>query len=146
MSAATTSAVLGRRTCAVLAAGSAGLHGFMAAHAGTLAAAVLIVAMACACLYCAWELWSHGTLRSWCVVAVMNLGMVAAHMSLPQHDHGGLGHVAAGPSSTLMTVATTVAVVEAVVAAAVMWRRTRGIEGRLVLERSDQPSLPRGAW
>src|ERR1700712_3754802 len=106
------SAVFGRRACAVLAATSAMLHGAMVGDAGNAVLAVLIVGMAVACLYCAKELWAGGSPRVWCVVAVMNLAMVAVHWSMPEHHHGQavtIGPVASAPMttmSTLMVVAT----------------------------------------
>lgn len=117
-----TSAVLGRRTCAVVAAGSAALHATMIGHARTPVVAVLIVAMAAACLMCAYELWRGCGLRTWCVVAVMNLAMIAVHWSMPTHHHG-----AAAPEQVngLMTVATTVSLIEACVATAVLYVLTR---------------------
>ena len=107
MSAAHTSAVLGRRVCALVAASSAVLHGLMIGDAGHAVVSVLIGAMAVACLYCARELWTAGSPRVWCIVAVMNLGMVAVHWSMPGHHHGQAVAVGeAAPMSTLMVVAT----------------------------------------
>ena len=126
-----TTSTLGRRACALLAACSAVLHAVMVDDAGHATAAVLIVAMAMACLYCARELWMAGTPRVWCIVAVMNLSMVAVHWSLPGHHHGpvaigagALSSPVSGSMSTLMTVATTLSVAEAVVASAVLWVQT----------------------
>lgn len=126
MSATSTSAVIGRRTCAVLAASSAVLHGLMIGDAGHAALAVLILAMAVICLYCARELWTAGSPRVWCVVAVMNLCMVAVHWSMPGHHHGQAVQVGEpSPMSTLMVVATSISIVEAVIATAVLWFQTR---------------------
>jgi small-conductance mechanosensitive channel len=108
----------------VLAASSAVLHGLMIGEAGHAVVAVLIVAMAAACLYCARELWSAGSPRVWCIVAVMNLGMVAVHWSMPGHHHGQAVTAAgaqAGDSSTLMVLATSLSLVEAVIATVVLW-------------------------
>ena len=119
-------AIVGRRACAAVAALSAVLHGTMVGHAGSPVVAVLIVAMAVACLYCARELWTAGTPRAWCIVAVMNLAMVAAHLSMPAHHHGQAAVVGEpSPMSTLMAVATSVSVIEAAVATAVLWVQTR---------------------
>lgn len=127
MSVARTPAVLGRRGCALIAVGSATLHGLMVGHAGSVALAVLVLGMVAACLFCAYELWTSGSLRAWCIVAVMNLGMVAVHWSAPGHHHGvAVPTAAAMPASTLMTVATTLSVVEAAVATAVLLVRSRG--------------------
>jgi hypothetical protein len=120
------SAVLGRRACAVLAGTSAVLHGLMVGDAGNPVIAVLIVGMAAACLYCAKELWTAGSPRVWCIVAVMNLGMVAVHWSMPGHHHGQAVTVAPSTSmSTLMVVAIVISIVEAVIATVVLWAQTR---------------------
>ncbi|MCW2516325.1 MAG: hypothetical protein JWR11_5367 [Mycobacterium sp.] len=126
MSTSSRSAVLGRRACAVLAATSAVLHGLMIGDAGHPLVAVLIVGMALACLYCAKELWTAGSPRVWCIVAVMNLGMVAVHLSMPGHHHGHVVAITnAAPMSTLMMVATSISIVEAVIATVVLWVQTR---------------------
>lgn len=127
MFAAPRSAVIARRAAAGLAATSAVLHGLMLGDVGTVAAAVLMAGMAGACLYCARELWLAGTTRAWCLVAVMNLAMVAVHLPVSAGHHGR--HVAvdaAVPPSTIMTVATALAITEVVIAATVLWCRTRG--------------------
>jgi hypothetical protein len=121
-----TSAVLGRRTCALAAACSAALHASMVGDSGNPARAVLIVAMAAACLYCAFELWTRGSLRTWCTVAVMNLAMIGAHLSATGHHHStAVGQAASAPSA-LMTAATLLAIGEVVIATAVLYMRTRG--------------------
>ena len=116
--------VFGRRTCAVLAATSAVLHGAMLGHAANPAMGVLMAGMAVACLYCARELWLRGTLRAWCVVGLMNIAMIAVHLPAPAHHHGM--HAAASQPSTLMGMATAIAAVEVTVAIAVLYYRTRG--------------------
>ena len=122
-----TSAVLGRRACAVAAAGSAVLHALMLGHAGSPVVALFVAAMAVACLFCACELWRAGSQRVWCLVAVMNLVMVGLHMGGPGHQHGQVVVAGPAPMTPLMTVATGVALAEAVVAATVLcvltWRR-----------------------
>lgn len=117
-----TPATLGRRTCAVLAAASAVLHAVMLGHAGNPAIAVPMVAMIAACLFCARDLWLRGTLRTWCIVAVMNLAMVAIHLPAPVHHHAA---GAVGQPSMLTGWATAVSAVEVVAAATVLWFRTR---------------------
>lgn len=124
-SAAHTSAVFGRRVCAVLAAGSAGLHAVMLGHAPNLIATAMLAAMIVACLFCAHDLWRCGTLRAWCVVALMNLAMVAIHLPGPVHRHDGAAAGASAPPA-LMGVATVIALVEVSVAVAVLYYRTRG--------------------
>lgn len=145
MSATSASAVLGRRGCAVLAATSAVLHGVMVGHAGNPVIAVLIVGMAVACLYCAKELWTAGSPRVWCIVAVMNLGMVAVHWSMPGHHHGqGVTLTTAIPvtsMSTLMVVATTISVVEAVIATVVLWVQTRSRASSLSLAARNRGAI-----
>jgi hypothetical protein len=122
MSPVSTSAVFGRRACAVLAVCSAVLHGAMVGHG--VAAAVTLV-MAVACLYCAYELWTRTTLKAWTSVAVMNLVMIGAHLSMPGHHHGGGAVPQLAAPSTLMTTATSLAVVEALIATVVLYRLSR---------------------
>jgi hypothetical protein len=120
--------VVGRRACALLAACSAVLHGITISHTETPAATVLMAGMAAACLYCARDLWMQSALRTWVLVAVMNILMIAVHTpSTSGHQHGGEAVVAAIPMhhSTVMTLATAVAAVEAVIATGVVYRRSR---------------------
>ncbi len=127
-------AVVGRRACALLAACSAVLHGITITHADTPAAAVLMTGMAAACLYCARDLWMQSALRTWVLVAVMNIAMIAVHTPFASgHQHGGGAVVVALPMhhSTVMTMATALAVVEAVIATAVVYQRSR--HNRVVL-------------
>ena len=125
--AATTSAVLGRRTCALVAVCSAAVHGLMLGRSANAALAVLLVAMMGVCLFCARDLWTVGSPRAWCLVAVMNLGMIALHWSVPGHQHAVAASFSGAPTaSTLMTVATTLSVLEAVVATAVLYVQSRG--------------------
>ena len=127
MSGADRASLVARRTAAALAAVSAGLHGVMLGHAGSAAFALLIAVMVGACLYCAYELWSSGTLRAWCLVAVMNLAMVAVHLPMSGAHH--ITHVnmnAAVPQSMIMTSATVLSMVEVLIAVAVLVYRTRG--------------------
>jgi hypothetical protein len=123
MFAVTTPATLGRRTCAVLAAASAVLHGVMLGHAANPAMGVLMAGMVVACLYCARELWLRGTLRVWVVVALMNLAMIALHLPPPAHHHAVAA--TAEQQSTIMALATTLSSVEVGLAATVLWFRTR---------------------
>ena len=133
---ATTSAVLGRRTCALVAVGSAAVHGLMLGSSTNPALAILVVAMIGACLYCARDLWTVGSPRAWVLVAVMNLGMVAVHWSVhspvaslasvPGHHHTDVISAVALPAPALMTVATTLSVLEAVAATAVLYVQSRG--------------------
>lgn len=122
---------IGRRVCAVAAAGSAVLHGFALVpalgHPPSRAAAVLMVAMVAACLYCASDLWTRGTVRAWILVASMNLVMVALHAPTAPTPHHGGGLPATSPAhlSMVMTLATGLAVVEVVVAATVVFWCTR---------------------
>ena len=121
------SALVARRTAAALAAISAGLHGIMLGHVGSAAAAVLIAGMVGACLYCAWELWVSGTTRAWCLVALMNLAMVAVHLPLSGTHH--ITHAAVEtvvPQSMIMTLATVLSMVEVLIAVTVLCYRTRG--------------------
>lgn len=119
-----TPATLGRRTCAVLAAASAAAHAVMLGHTASPAMAVLMAAMIGACLYCARDLWLRGTLRTWCIVAVMNLAMVALHLPAPVHHHVA-GAATAEQQSAIMALATALSLVEVGAAAGVLWFRTR---------------------
>ena len=107
----------------MLAAGSAALHAAMLGHASGVVAAGLLAVMIGACLYCSVDLWRDGTVRAWVLVALMNLVMVALHLPSPGHHHAG---PAAPASSSLMTAATLVALVEVAAATAVLYLRSRG--------------------
>jgi hypothetical protein len=91
------------------------------------AAALLMSAMGIACLFCARELWMHGALRTWTLVAVMNIAMIAVHTPFAGHQHGGSVALAAMPThhSMAMTAATALAAVEAMIATAVVYRLSR---------------------
>jgi hypothetical protein len=116
---------MARRACAIGAVSSAAVHGLMLGHATSALATVLVIAMMAACLYCARDLWLVGSQRAWCLVAVMNLGMVAVHWSAPGHHHATGAAAQMIPASTLMTVATSLSLIEAVVATAVLYVLTR---------------------
>ena len=137
-------AVLGRRACAALAACSAVLHGFLLTHTTSIAAAALTVVMLAACLFCARDLWARGTLRTWVLVALMNLAMIASHApaSATHHHGGGVNADAPVHHSTVMTLATTLAAVEVIAAAAVLYHRTRAI--RPTSESADDRRLEAG--
>jgi hypothetical protein len=102
------------------------LHGISLGHPSNFMVMLLMVAMVTACLYCAYDLWSRGTVRAWVLVASMNLAMIAIHlpMSSAHHHDGGITGAARMPDSTAMTLATGVAVVEVVLACGVLWFRT----------------------
>ncbi|MGV0745254.1 hypothetical protein [Mycolicibacterium sp. XJ870] len=122
MSAGHTSAVFGRRACALLAATSAVLHVFMLSHAANPVTGGLLAAMIAGCLYCARDLWQRGAPGVWCTVALMNLAMIALHMPAPTHHHGP---AASTQPSTLMAMATLFALVEVMIAAGVLAYCTR---------------------
>jgi hypothetical protein len=90
---------------------------------------VLTTVMLAACLFCARDLWARGTVRTWVLVALMNLAMIAVHAPASVgHHHGGAANAAAGMHhSMVMTLATALAVVEVTVAAAVLYYRSRAI-------------------
>jgi hypothetical protein len=119
-----TSAILGRRACAVLAAASAGLHAVMLGHATNFAMGLFMMTMIVACLYCARDLWRRGTPGVWCLVALMNLAMIAIHLPAPSHHHVA-GVVAVGQQSSIMALATVISAIEATLAVAVLWFSTR---------------------
>ncbi len=133
-------AVLGRRACAVLAAFSAGLHGLMVGQGENVLVSGIVLAMMAACLYCARELWVGSSVRAWCLVALMNLGMIAIHWSAPGCHPGAAVSAAPTstmPSSTLMVTATAVAAVEAAIATVVLYVRTRGRAAELCVGRGE---------
>ncbi|AEV73256.1 hypothetical protein MycrhN_2675 [Mycolicibacterium rhodesiae NBB3] len=120
-----TASTIARRACAALAVASAGLHAAMLGHTSGVISAGLLVTMLGACLYCARELWRAGTTRAWVVVALMNLAMIALHLPAPAHHHG-VPNAEAGPPSTLMVVATVLALTEVVAAASALYVGSRG--------------------
>jgi hypothetical protein len=70
----------------------------------------------------------QGPLRTWVLVAVMNIAMIAVHTPFASgHQHGGGAALAAMPMhhSTVMTAATALAAVEAIIATAVVYLRSR---------------------
>ena len=136
----TSASTLGRRACAALAVVSAGLHAAMLGHASNPISAGLLAAMIAACLYCARELWRDGTERAWVVVALMNLAMIALHLPAPAHHHGGPSAEAA-PPSTLMAVATLLALTEVIGAAAAL---RIGSRGRTITSAVHQTAEPAG--
>jgi hypothetical protein len=113
----------------LLAASSAVLHGISLGHAANAMAMLLMVTMIAGCLYCARDLWRHGTQRGWVLVALMNFAMIAVHLPMPAEHHHTTGLVAALPAhdSTVMTVATALAAVEVTAAAVVLYYRTRAL-------------------
>lgn len=124
------SALVARRGYAVLAGCSAGVHGALLGHAGSVAAGAVLAVMIAGCLWCAVHLWRRGTLAAWTTVALMNLAMIAAHAPAPAHHHVPNGPAA--DASALMSVAMTLAAVEVLVAGAVLYLRTRHRSARLV--------------
>lgn len=111
-----------RGTGALLAASSAVLHG--------ISLGAVALAMAVGCLYCAYELWRFDSVRSWVLVAVMNIAMIGVHlMTAGGHRHGAAPS-AAPPAATAdmglaMGLATLAAAVEILFAAVVLLVRTR---------------------
>jgi hypothetical protein len=124
--------VLGQRVCALLAAASAGMHAIMAASHGAMA--IQAVAMAAVCLRCAWELWTAPTIRTWVVVATMNIAMVAVHLPpLGAHQHGLTGPIVVqGHSDPFMALTIGFSAVEIVAATTVLERSTKRRAQRLI--------------
>jgi len=112
----------------------------MLGHASSVIATGLLVTMLVACLYCARELWRDGTARAWVVVALMNIAMIALHVPAPAHHHGA-GTAAQATPSTLMTVATLLALTEIVAAAGALYVGSRG---RVDSSAIHQPAEPSG--
>jgi hypothetical protein len=122
----TSVAIIGRRACALLAAGSAALHAVMLGHAENAISAAVLAVMITACLFCARELWYEGTVRAWVVVALMNLAMIAVHLPAPAHAHHGAAPAGPPTSSSLMGTATLLAFVEVLAAAVALYIGSRG--------------------
>ena len=93
----------------------------LGATASPVAAAVL-AAMIVGCVYCAGQLWRRGTSGVWCTIALMSLAMVALHTPMPMHHHGVVAPV---QTSAMMTTATLLALLEVLIAAAVLTYTTR---------------------
>lgn len=133
-------ATAGRRTCAIMTAGSAGVHLMMLSQSAFALAALPVALMAAVCLMCARDLWRDASLRTWCAVAVMNLGMIAAHWSIPGCGHNSVAAATQVTPSTLMVVATVVSVVEATIATVVMIVQTHRRAQRL-FPRPNGPAM-----
>ncbi|MFD9663672.1 hypothetical protein ACFWAY_18920 [Rhodococcus sp. NPDC059968] len=131
-----------RRAAAALAVAAAGLHAASLGEHATSSPLIglVTVAMIFGCLYCARHLWVRGSHRDWGLVALMNVGMIALHLTVMSPGAGGGGHhghamhAAASASmghsmSTPMAAALATAALEAVVAVTVLFYQTR-LDGR----------------
>lgn len=91
------------RTAAVLAIGSALVHLLLVdlAQLGSLA----MVAMALACLPCAWHLWRSASSQVWALTATADVTMLVLHAQLqaaPLHSTAHLHNAAVSGQSRLM--------------------------------------------
>ncbi|MGV9709626.1 hypothetical protein ACWDTI_03060 [Gordonia sp. NPDC003424] len=120
-----TPAVIGRRACALLAFTSAALHLLVAMSGGHLAMVVLALCMAFACAICARHLWRGPDLPAWFAIAMMNLAMLATHLSLGGCHTKSPTPTSAGTPSDLIVAATGLAAAEVVIAVGVIFLRTR---------------------
>ena len=117
-----------RRTAAVLAAGSAVLHGASLDPAVSPWVTSLTVMMLLGCLYCGYELWTRDTVRAWVLVAAMNLVMVGVHLPMAgAHHHGAVPGSLSDAATSPMHLASAVALVEVLLAGAVLFVRTRAL-------------------
>ena len=117
-----------RRAAAVLAAGSAVLHGVSLAPAAAPWVTALTVMMLVGCLYCGYELWTRDTVRAWVLVAAMNLVMVGVHLPMAgAHHHGAVPGSLSDAATSPMHLASAVALVEVLLAGAVLFVRTRAL-------------------
>ncbi|OZC87107.1 hypothetical protein CH254_15545 [Rhodococcus sp. 06-412-2C] len=122
------------RTGAFLAVASAAVHVAGLADHGS-AHALIILAMAIGCLYCARHLWAGAITADWALVAIMNVGMFAAHqnMSMPG-SHSGQHH--SPPTANAITAmpysnaALAIAATEVAFATAVVFTTTRSVSVR----------------
>ena len=111
---------------ALLAVSSAGLHGASLGNVGKPGVAVVTVVMLVGCLYCAYELLTRDTARAWVLIALMNLAMIGVHLPMAgAHRHGE--PAVAASAATPMHLATSVAIIEVLVAATVLLVRTRAL-------------------
>ena len=119
---------------ALLAAGSAVLHGLSMIGGADLLTAVVTTVMGGVCLVCGYMLMAHGSVREWMLAAMMNIVMIGMHLPMTDGHHHGDPHLAVVSSSTtsLMAVATGVAAVEVLLAAAVLIHRTRDYSERII--------------
>lgn len=126
-------AAIPRRVGALLATSSSVLHAFALTHAGSPIAAVGMVAMIVACLFCAYELWTTDTTRGWVLIGLMNIAMIGAHLPMTSESHHDRSaSVAVAPASGATAMAATgVAVLEVVLAVAVLLHRTRRYPAQL---------------
>ncbi|MFC9762016.1 hypothetical protein [Rhodococcus jostii] len=135
-----------RRAAAALAVAAAALHAASLGEHATSSPMVgmVTVAMIFGCLYCARHLWMSGSHRDWGLVAMMNVGMIALHVTVMSPGSGGGGHhghamhaAASAPMghsmSTPMAAALATAALEAVVAVTVLFYQTR-FDAREVLD------------
>ncbi|MFC0451808.1 hypothetical protein [Rhodococcus jostii] len=125
-----------RRAAAALAVAAAGLHAAsLGEHAPSPMVGVVTVAMILGCLYCARHLWVRGSRRDWGLVAMMNVGMIALHLTVMTPGSGGGHHghtmhaAASAPMthamSPAMSAALVTAAIEAVIAVTVLFYTTR---------------------
>lgn len=120
------------RTGAFLTVASAVVHVAGLADPGS-AHALIILAMAIGCLYCARHLWAEATATDWALVAIMNVGMIAAHqnMSMPgSHAGHGISSSTSQASAPSMNAAIALTAVEVVFATAVLFVTTRSVSVR----------------
>jgi hypothetical protein len=111
------------RAAALLAATSAVLHGRSLTEEADAGLALLTVAMIAGCLYCGYELLTRETVRAWVLLAVMNVAMIGVHLPMSAgHHHGAATGHAAG-----MPLVVAVAGAEVLLAAAVLFVRSRGL-------------------
>lgn len=123
--------VVARRAVAVVGVISAVLHLMvLGEHWSSPAMVGLMSAMALGCLYCSWHLWRQASVRDWALVAVMNIGMVGLHLFVmggaASHTHGvqSAMDMSSHSGGSVAAIATGMAVVEALIATAVVFVRT----------------------
>jgi hypothetical protein len=110
------------RVAAVLALASAAVH-LLLLDAGSLGS-VVMVAMAAACLPCAWHLWRSPTGSVWRLTALVDAAMLVLHAQMlgtPSPEMAGMSHDTA-PSS-LMWLALGLVAAQLALAGAAAVRR-----------------------
>lgn len=117
------------RVAAALAVAVAAVHLLLLDSGGTTEALVL-AAMALACLPCAWHLWRSPTVRVWAVTAGVDAVMAVLHLRMMRAQPAGgdmagmhVHDAASGGTSAVMWLALALVLTQLAVAAVAALRR-----------------------
>jgi hypothetical protein len=106
------------RVAAVLVGCSVAVHLLQVAPDSL--ASLAMVAMAVACLPCAWHLWRAPTPPAWRLMAGIDLGMLLLHLPMTAGVAASAGHHAAGASPGLLWLGSALIVGQLALAARVL--------------------------